>query len=152
MFGIIERLDYLKSLSLDAIWISPHYPSPQADTGYDVSDYHDVNPDYGTLADFDELIKGAHERGMKVLIDLVPNHSSDQHEWFQAALAAGPESKERDRYMFRYSEDGAPNNWGSIFGGPAWSPVEPLTGKEEDRNWWYLHLFAPNSQTSTGKT
>jgi alpha-glucosidase len=141
--GIIDRLDYLKSLSLDAIWISPHYPSPQADTGYDVADYHDVNPEYGTLEEFDELIKGAHERDMRVLIDLVPNHSSDQHEWFQEALAAGPESKERDRYIFRYSEDGTPNNWGAQFGGSVWTPVEPITGKEEDRNWWYLHLFAP---------
>ncbi|MDO5048914.1 MAG: glycoside hydrolase family 13 protein [Actinomycetaceae bacterium] len=141
--GIIERLDYLKSLSIDAIWISPHYPSPQADTGYDVADYHDVNPEYGTLEDFDELVAGAHERGMRVLIDLVPNHSSDQHEWFQAALAAGHGSPERDRYMFRYSEGEPPNNWGAAFGGSAWSPVEPLSGKAEDRDWWYLHMFAP---------
>lgn len=141
--GIIDKLDYFQSLAVDAIWISPHYPSPQADAGYDVADYFDVNPDYGTLEEFDELIEGAHARGIRVLIDLVPNHSSDQHEWFQAALKAGPESPERDRYVFRYSENGTPNNWGAQFGGTVWSPVKPLTGRDEDENWWYLHMFAP---------
>lgn len=141
--GIIRRLDYLKDLGVDAIWLSPHYPSPQADTGYDVADYFDVNPEYGTLADFDELITQTHDRNIKIIIDVVPNHSSDQMAWFKEALAAAPESRERDRYMFRYSEGGTPNNWGSMFGGPAWTRVDSLTGKPEDRDWWYLHLFAP---------
>ncbi|MDO5049404.1 MAG: glycoside hydrolase family 13 protein [Actinomycetaceae bacterium] len=141
--GIIKRLDYLKKLGVEAIWMSPHYPSPQADAGYDVADYFNVNPEYGTLEEFDELIAEAHARGIKLIIDVVPNHSSDQMDLFQEALAAGPNSPERDMYMFRYSENGTPNNWGSMFGGPAWSEVEPLTGKEEDRGWWYLHLFAP---------
>lgn len=141
--GITKRLDYLKKLGVDAIWLSPHYPSPQADAGYDVADYKGVNPDYGTLEDMDELIAQAHERGIKVIIDLVPNHSSSEHEWFKAALKAGHDSPERARYYFRKSPDGPPNNWGSMFGGPAWSKVQPLSGKEEDKDWWYLHLFAP---------
>ncbi|MDO5747485.1 MAG: glycoside hydrolase family 13 protein [Actinomycetaceae bacterium] len=141
--GIISRLDYLQKLGIDAIWMSPHYPSPQADNGYDVSDYFDVNPEYGTLDDFDELVKQARERNIRMIIDLVPNHCSIQHQWFQDALVAGPNSKERERFIFRYSKDGCPNNWGSMFGGPAWEQVYPLTGNEEDRDWWYLHLFAP---------
>ncbi len=141
--GITSHLDHLASLGVDAVWLSPFYPSPQVDAGYDVSDYFDVEPELGTLADFDALTTRAHERGLRVVVDLVPNHTSDRHAWFEEALAAGPESPERDRYMFRFSEDGAPNNWGSLFGGPAWAPVEPLTGREEDRGWWYLHLFAP---------
>ncbi len=141
--GVINRLDYLKELGVDAIWMSPHYPSPQADAGYDVSDYFDVNPDYGTLADFDELIEQAHDRDIKIIIDVVPNHSSDRMKQFQDALKAGPNSPERDMYIFRYSEGKRPNNWGSMFGGPAWTAVETLTNNEADRNWWYLHLFAP---------
>lgn len=141
--GIINRLDYLKKLGVDAIWMSPHYPSPQADAGYDVADYFDVNPEYGTLEEFDELIAQAHKRGIKVIIDVVPNHSSDQMKLFQDALKAGPNSPERDMYMFRYSEGKRPNNWGSMFGGPAWTAVDSLTNNEADRNWWYLHLFAP---------
>ena len=141
--GIISKLDYLAKLGVDAIWISPFYPSPQADAGYDVADYFDINPDYGTLADYDKLVSRAHALGIKVIIDVVPNHSSSDHKWFKEALAAGPNSPERDRYIFRYSEDGAPNNWGSMFGGPAWSKVDLRTGKEEDRGWWYLHLFDP---------
>lgn len=141
--GIISKLDYLAKLGVDAIWVSPFYPSPQADAGYDVADYFDINPDYGTLADYDKLVSRAHALGIKVIIDVVPNHSSSDHKWFKEALAAGPNSPERDRYIFRYSEDGAPNNWGSMFGGPAWSKVDLRTGKEEDRGWWYLHLFDP---------
>lgn len=141
--GVINRLDYLQKLGVDAIWMSPHYPSPQADAGYDVADYFDVNPEYGTLEEFDELIAQAHERDIKIIIDIVPNHSSDQMKLFQDALEAGPNSPERDMYMFRYSEGKCPNNWGSLFGGPAWTAVEPLTNNEADRNWWYLHLFAP---------
>ncbi|MCL3778294.1 MULTISPECIES: glycoside hydrolase family 13 protein [unclassified Actinomyces] len=140
--GITSRLEHIASLGVDAVWISPFYPSPQVDAGYDVADYRDVAPEYGTLADFDALTQRAHELGLKVVIDLVPNHSSDQHAWFQAALTAAPGSPERARYLFRHSPDGPPNNWGSLFGGPAWEPVHPLTGREADRGWWYLHLFA----------
>ncbi|WP_194784407.1 glycoside hydrolase family 13 protein [Actinomyces haliotis] len=141
--GITAHLDHLAELGVDAVWLSPFYPSPQVDAGYDVSDYFDVEPELGTLDDFDALVARAHALGLRVVIDLVPNHTSDQHPWFAKALAAGPESPERDPYMFRYSEDGTPNNWGSLFGGSAWEPVEPLTGRAEDRGWWYLHLFAP---------
>jgi len=142
--GIIDRLDYLQTLGVDALWVSPWYPSPLADGGYDVSDYRDIHPDFGTLADADELIAGAHARGLRVLIDLVPNHSSDQHPWFQAALAAGPGSAERDLYLFRDGRgvdgDEPPNNWVAMFGGPAWERVVAADGTPEQ---WYLHLFAP---------
>ena len=140
--GVREHVDHLAALGVDAVWLSPFYPSPQVDAGYDVSDYFDLAPEYGSLEDLDALIADLHQAGIRVVIDLVPNHSSDQHEWFQAALAAGPGSPERDRYIFRHSVDGAPNNWGSLFGGPAWQPVEPLTGRSEDQDWYYLHLFA----------
>ncbi|MDU0347592.1 glycoside hydrolase family 13 protein [Actinomyces sp. MRS3W] len=140
--GITARMGHLASLGVDAIWLSPFYPSPQVDAGYDVADYFNVAPEYGTLEDFDAMVAAARAVGMRVVVDLVPNHSSDQHAWFREALAAGPGSPERDRYIFRHSPDGPPNNWGSLFGGPAWSAVEPLTGKEADRDWWYLHLFA----------
>ena len=140
--GIREHVDHLVALGVDAVWLSPFYPSPQVDAGYDVSDYFDLAPEYGSLQDLDALIADLHEAGIRVIVDLVPNHSSDQHAWFRAALEAGPGSPERDRYIFRHSDDGAPNNWGSLFGGPAWQPVEPLTGRSEDRGWYYLHLFA----------
>ena len=99
--GIRARLPYLRRLGVDAVWISPFYPSPMADAGYDVSDYRDVEPIFGTLADADALIAEAHELGIRVIIDLVPNHTSDEHEWFRAALAAAPGSRERARYLFR---------------------------------------------------
>ncbi|MFB4290555.1 glycoside hydrolase family 13 protein [Nonomuraea sp. ATR24] len=121
--GVRLRLGYLKRLGVDAIWLSPFYTSPMADGGYDVADYRDVDPMFGTLADFDALIGDAHELGLRVVVDLVPNHSSDRHPWFRAGL--------RDRYIFR----DAPNDWESIFGGPAWTQV--------DDGQWYLHLFAP---------
>ena len=140
--GIREHVDHLAALGVDAVWLSPFYPSPQVDAGYDVSDYFDLAPEYGSLKDLDALVADLHEAGIRVIIDLVPNHSSDQHAWFRAALDAGPGSPERDRYIFRHSDDGPPNNWGSLFGGPAWQPVEPLTGRSEDRGWYYLHLFA----------
>ena len=140
--GIRGHVDYLAALGIDAVWLSPFYPSPQVDAGYDVSDYFDLALEYGSLEDLDALIADLHEAGIRVVIDLVPNHSSDQHEWFRSALAAGPGSPERDRYIFRHSDDGAPNNWGSLFGGSAWQPVEPLTGRSRDRGWYYLHLFA----------
>jgi len=135
--GITSRLDHLAELGVDAVWLSPFYRSPQADAGYDVSDYRDVDPLFGTLDDFDALLARAHELGLRVIVDLVPNHTSDEHVWFQAALAAGPGSPERARYLFREGrgEDGElpPNNWESIFGGPAWTRV--ADGQ------WYLHLF-----------
>ena len=140
--GITSRLDALADLGIDAIWLSPFMRSPQKDAGYDVSDYCDVDPIFGTLADYDELLAQAHARGIRILADLVPNHSSDQHEWFQAALQAAPGSPERDRYMFRdgLGEHGElpPNNWQSVFGGPAWSRVIEADGQPGQ---WYLHLF-----------
>lgn len=140
--GITSRLDHLVSLGVDAVWLSPFYRSPQHDAGYDVADYCDVDPLFGTLADFDEMLAAAHARGIRVIVDLVPNHSSDQHEWFQAALAAGPGSAERARYMFREGkgESGElpPNNWESVFGGPAWTRVTEADGTPGQ---WYLHLF-----------
>lgn len=139
--GVLSKLDYLQELGIDAIWFSPFYPSPQNDHGYDVANFFDINPEYGTLEQFELLVKELHARNIRVVIDIVPNHSSSEHAWFQEALAAAPDSPERDRYMFRYSEDGAPNNWGSMFGSPAWSKVEELTKNPKDANWWYLHLF-----------
>ena len=137
--GIRSRLPYLRDLGADAIWITPFYPSPMADGGYDVGDYRDIEPLFGTLADADAMLADAHGLGLRVIIDIVPNHSSDQHRWFQAALAAGPGSPERERYVFRpgRGEHGelAPTDWESAFGGPAWTRLPD--GE------WYLHLFAP---------
>jgi alpha-glucosidase len=140
--GITQRLDALAHLGVDAVWLSPFYTSPQKDAGYDVADYTDVDPLFGTLADFDALLGRAHELSLKVIIDLVPNHSSSAHPWFQAALAAAPGSPERARYLFRdgLGADGdlPPNNWQSVFGGPAWTRVVNNDGKPGQ---WYLHLF-----------
>ena len=131
--GITAHMDYLRALGINAIWLSPFYPSPLADGGYDVADYRNVDPRLGTLEDFDEMAAAAHAAGINV-----PNHTSTEHEWFKAALAAGPGSPERDRYIFRpgRGENGElpPNGWKSTFGGPGWEPV----GDGE----WYLHLFA----------
>ncbi|MFB7882813.1 glycoside hydrolase family 13 protein [Microbacterium sp. NPDC056057] len=140
--GITSHLDDLAHLGIDAIWLSPFQRSPQKDAGYDVSDYCDVDPLFGTLADFDDMLAAAHERSIRVIVDLVPNHSSDQHEWFQQALVAAPHSAERARYMFRdgKGENGElpPNNWESVFGGPAWTRVVEADGEPGQ---WYLHLF-----------
>jgi alpha-glucosidase len=137
--GIRSRLPYLKSLGVDAIWINPWYKSPMADHGYDVADFREIDPLFGTVAEAEELIEEAHRHGIRVIPDIVPNHTSDQHVWFQAALAAGPGSPERERYVFRPGRgpDGAepPNDWVSCFGGPAWTRLPD--GE------WYLHLFAP---------
>lgn len=137
--GIRSRLPYLKSLGIDAIWINPWYKSPMADHGYDVADYRAIDPLFGTVADAEALIEEAHRHGIRVIPDIVPNHTSDQHAWFQAALAAGPGSPERERYHFRDGRgtDGSepPNNWRSVFGGPAWTRLPD--------GQWYLHLFAP---------
>ncbi|WP_046528641.1 MULTISPECIES: glycoside hydrolase family 13 protein [Cellulomonas] len=140
--GVTSRLEHLVDLGVDAVWLSPFYRSPQADAGYDVADYRDVDPLFGTLADADALVARAHELGLRVIVDLVPNHTSDEHVWFQAALAAGPGSRERARYHFRdgRGEHGElpPNNWESIFGGPAWTRTTDPDGTPGQ---WYLHLF-----------
>lgn len=135
--GITARLPYLRDLGVDALWVTPFYTSPQHDHGYDVADYCDIDPLFGNLADADALIARAHELDLRVIVDLVPNHSSSEHEWFKAALAAEPGSPERARYLFRTGLDQGetpPNNWASVFGGPAWTRVG-------DTDQWYLHLF-----------
>lgn len=137
--GLLGKVGYLADLGVDAVWLSPLYPSGWADGGYDVSDYRDVDPALGTLADFDELVAALHARGLRLIVDIVPNHSSRLHPWFVEALAAGPGSPPRARYIFR---DGAgtggsqpPNGWPSHFGSSAWTRVPD--------GQWYLHLFAP---------
>ena len=141
--GIRARLPYLKALGVDAIWITPWYPSPQNDHGYDVADYMDIEPDYGTLDDARRLIDEAHAMGIRVIVDIVPNHSSDQHRWFQEALRSAPGSKERDRYIFRDGKGAngeiPPNNWNAVFGGSAWHRITEADGRAGQ---WYLHLFA----------
>ena len=127
--GLRTRLTYLAYLGVDAIWLNPFYPSPMCDSGYDIADYCDVDPRFGTLADFDDLVKDAATLGIRVIINIVPNHCSSQHPWFQQALEAGPGSQPRERFIFRDT----PNNWQSFFGGPAWT-------KTPDGQ-WYLHLF-----------
>lgn len=142
LLGITQRLDALAQLGVDAVWLSPFFTSPQKDAGYDVANYTDVDPLFGTLADFDALLERAHTLGLKLIIDLVPNHSSSAHSWFQAALISAPGSPERARYLFRdgLGADGnmPPNNWQSVFGGPAWTRVIEADGKPGQ---WYLHLF-----------
>lgn len=137
--GITRHLDHIRDLGADAIWITPCYPSPLADGGYDIADHTAIADDLGTLEDFTTLTVGAHAMGLKVIVDVVPNHSSDAHPWFRAALAAGPGSAARERYLFRTGRGpgGAqpPNDWESAFGGPAWTRVPD--GE------WYLHLHAP---------
>ncbi len=140
--GITARLPYLRDLGVDAIWLSPFYTSPQADAGYDVADYRDIDPLFGTLADAEKLISRARTLDLRVIVDLVPNHTSDEHAWFQAALQAAPGSPERERYIFRDGKgtDGnePPNNWESVFGGRAWTRVTEADGTKGQ---WYLHLF-----------
>lgn len=136
--GVRAKLDYLSGLGIDALWLTPFFPSPQADGGYDVSDYRDVDPMYGTLADFRDLLDAAHKLNIRMIVDIVPNHCSDQHPDFQAALAAGPGSAEREKFIFR---DGGgdngelpPSDWQSKFGGPAWERVPD--------GQWYMHIFS----------
>lgn len=142
--GIRAHLDHLADLGVDAVWISPWYPSPMKDAGYDVSDFRGIEPAFGTLADADALVAEAHRLGLRVLLDIVPNHTSDKHPWFQAALAAGPGSVERARYWFRDGRgpggEGPPNDWVSQFGGPAWTRVTETDGRPGQ---WYLHLYTP---------
>lgn len=140
--GAITKLPYLKELGVDAVWLSPFYLSPMADAGYDVADYKEVDPLFGQTSDAKRLIDEAHAQGIRVFIDLVPNHTSDAHAWFQAAIAAEPGSSARERYLIRdgKGEHGElpPNNWKSLFGGPGWSRLQRPDGTPEQ---WYLHLF-----------
>ncbi|MEU3460046.1 glycoside hydrolase family 13 protein [Streptomyces sp. NPDC006733] len=142
--GITARLPYLRSLGVDAVWLSPFYASPQADGGYDVADYRAVDPMFGTLTDADDLVRAAHGLDLRVIVDVVPNHCSDQHEWFKQALREGTGSPIRERFHFRAGKgaDGElpPNDWESIFGGPAWTRTVDADGTPGE---WYLHLFAP---------
>lgn len=141
--GITERLDHLAELGADVLWLSPVQPSPQADNGYDISDYQDIDPVFGTLADFDRLLAAVHRRGMRLVMDLVVNHTSDEHPWFTASRDGGAAGPLRDWYVWRPARDGTrpgtpgaePNNWGSFFSGPAWTYDEP-SGE------YYLHLFS----------
>lgn len=140
--GATHRLPALCDMGIDAVWLSPFYTSPQKDAGYDVADYCGVDPRFGSLSDFDALVARAHELGLRVIVDLVPNHTSDQHEWFQQAIAASEGSPERGRYIFRDGKgptgDAPPNNWESVFGGSAWTRVTRTDGTPGQ---WYLHLF-----------
>jgi alpha-glucosidase len=133
--GIRQRLPYLVNLGIDAIWISPIFPSPMADFGYDISNYVDVDPLFGSLSDFDGLLREAHRRGLKVILDLVPNHTSDQHSWFIASRSSRTDPKS-DWYIWRDPavSGGEPNNWLSEFGGPAWE-FSPGRGQ------YYYHAF-----------
>ena len=132
--GIISRLDDLKELGIDALWLSPIYDSPMADNGYDIRDYRKINPEFGTMADFDQLLEATHKRNMKLIMDLVVNHTSDEHAWFQSAIQ-DENSPYRDYYFIRKHSDKTPNNWTSFFSGPAWD----MYGQNKD---WALHLFA----------
>ena len=146
--GIIDRVDHLARLGVDVVWLSPVYPSPQDDGGYDISDYEDVDPLFGTLADLDELIAALHERGMKLVMDLVVNHTAAAHRWFVASR--DPHGDKRDWYWWRPPRAGMepghpgaePTNWASFFSGPAWE-LDPASGE------YYLHLFAWTSSTSS---
>ncbi|WP_371643365.1 MULTISPECIES: alpha-amylase family glycosyl hydrolase [unclassified Streptomyces] len=137
--GVRARLPHLARLGVDAVWLTPFYLSPQADGGYDVADYRAVDPLFGDLSDADELVRGAHALGLRVIVDVVPNHTSDRHAWFREALAAPAGHAARDRYHFRPGRGAAgelpPNDWESVFGGPAWTRTPDGA--------WYLHLFAP---------
>ncbi len=151
--GLLERLPHLVDLGVDGIWIAPWYPSPMADGGYDVSDHLGIDPRFGTLGDADAVIERAHAVGLKVVTDVVPNHTSDRHPWFLAALAAPPGSPERGRYLFRDGRgpDGAlpPNNWISAFGGSAWSASGRPTGATDSGT---CTASRPSRRTSTGRT
>ncbi|MFF2305462.1 glycoside hydrolase family 13 protein [Streptomyces sp. NPDC058128] len=142
--GVRAGLPYLRKLGVDGIWLSPFYPSPQHDHGYDVADYQDVDPVYGDLAEFERLVAQAHRLGLKLLIDIVPNHCSAEHRWFREALASGPGSRARSRFHFAPGRgpngDEPPNNWHAMFGGPAWTRVTEPDGTPGE---WYLHLFTP---------
>ncbi|HEX6355775.1 glycoside hydrolase family 13 protein [Actinophytocola sp.] len=138
--GVRSKLQYLADLGIDAIWFNPWYPSPMDDGGYDVSDYRDIEPSFGTLAEAEKLIQEAHDLGIRIIIDIVPNHCSDEHPWFTAAVAAGRDSPERTRFWFRDGRgDQPPNNWQSRFGGSAWTRITEPDGTPGQ---WYLHLYS----------
>ncbi len=141
--GVRDRLPYLAELGVDALWFNPWYASPMADAGYDVADYRRIDPAFGTLAEAEALIREAHDLGLRIIVDIVPNHVSDQHAWFREALAAGPGSEARDLFWFRPGRGTAgelpPNDWKSEFGGPAWTRADDPDGRPGE---WYLHLFA----------
>ena len=153
--GITSRVPYLAALGVDAVWLSPFYPSALADGGYDVDDYREVAPEIGTLEDFDRMVAALHAVGIRVMVDIVPNHTSDRHRWFRAALAGGPDAPERALYHIRPGAGPGgsepPNDWRSMFGGSAWERIDdvgpdgaPLTGPGTSRPYqWYLHIFAP---------
>ncbi|MGW1077493.1 glycoside hydrolase family 13 protein [Streptomyces sp. NPDC002537] len=142
--GVRQRLPHLAELGVDAVWLTPFYASPQADGGYDVADYRAVDPLFGDLSDADDLVREAHRLGLRVIVDIVPNHTSEQHAWFRAALADRPGGTARERYHFRPGKGAAgelpPNDWESVFGGPAWTRTAGPDGTPGE---WYLHLFAP---------
>src|SRR5690606_29897188 len=132
--GIIEKLDYLKKLGVDVIWLTPIYKSPQNDNGYDISDYYAIDPSYGTMEDFEQLLEETHQRGMKLIMDLVVNHTSTEHEWFKQTRSS-KDNPYRNFYIWKDPKNGGlPNNWQSKFGGPAWQ-LDEKTGQ------YYLHLF-----------
>jgi alpha-glucosidase len=133
--GVTAKLDYLKELGIDVIWLSPMYKSPNDDNGYDISDYQDIMEEFGTMADFDELLEGVHQRGMKLILDLVINHTSDEHPWFIESRSSKDNPK-RDWYIWREGKDGsAPNNWESIFSGPAWR-------YDKETEQYFMHIFS----------
>ena len=134
--GIIEKLDYLKALGVDVIWLSPVYRSPNDDNGYDISDYQSIMPEFGTMEDMDELIRQMHRRGLKLMMDMVVNHTSDEHEWFQKSCHTKKGEPYADYYIWRKGKNGGPpNNWGSFFGGSAWEYCQ-------ERDMYYLHMFS----------
>ncbi|PSQ27377.1 glucohydrolase [Halobacteriales archaeon SW_10_68_16] len=132
--GVVEKVDYLADLGIDCVWLTPVYESPQVDNGYDVADYRAIDPQYGSMADWERLLEELHARGIRLVMDLVLNHPSDQHTWFRRSRREGGEYA--DYYIWREAADGYPNNWEAHFGGPAWS-------YDEDRGEYYLHLFTP---------
>ena len=134
--GITKRLPYIRELGADVIWLSPVYQSPNDDNGYDISDYQAINPEFGTMEDFDEMLRTAHSLGLKIVMDLVVNHTSDEHRWFKEALK-GKDNPYRDYYIWRDPKENgdAPNNWGSCFGGSAWK-------YDEASGQYFLHLFS----------
>ena len=144
LLGIRTRLPYLRALGVDALWITPFYASPMADGGYDVAEHREVDPLFGTLGDAEALISEAHRLGIRIIVDIVPNHTSARHRWFREALEAAPGDPARERYIFRAGrgEQGElpPNDWESVFGGPAWTRIAERDGALGE---WYLHLFDP---------
>jgi alpha-glucosidase len=144
LLGIRTRLPYLRALGVDAVWITPFYASPMADGGYDVAEHREVDPLFGTLGDAEALIAEAHRHGIRIIVDIVPNHTSAAHRWFREALQAAPGDPARERYIFRTGRGAhgelPPNDWESVFGGPAWTRIAERPGEPAE---WYLHLFDP---------